>query len=151
MGYYNDQSKEETHYINVDGKRVATAKHHRNRGTCCKSGCLHCPYGTTIERYGLKFYALEGDKLHHAMDMVKNSTQGIAASLLQQAFGKKSNFPAISESNAASFRIFDLKGYYAGLAQIEKDQVTRIHLLPYFEDQGLTVDVVNRHYLKTKA
>ncbi len=142
---------EDTHYTNAEGMRVATAQHHRNRGTCCKSGCLHCPYGTTIERYGLKFYALEGEKLKNAMDMVNNSTQGVAAALLQQAFGKKSHFPTITEENARQFRIFDLKGYYAGLAHVENDQVKRIHLLPYFEDQGLTVDVVNRHFTQSQA
>lgn len=27
------------------GNYVFTRKHHQKRGTCCKSGCRHCPYG----------------------------------------------------------------------------------------------------------
>lgn len=27
-----------------DGKRVMTESYHERRGTCCGSGCRHCPY-----------------------------------------------------------------------------------------------------------
>lgn len=143
----------ETHYINYEGKRVATTKHHLNRGTCCGSGCLHCPYGTTLKRFGLTFHALEGEKL----DIAKNLTgekQGIAASLLQQAFGKKSVFPQIDDANAHNFLLFDLKGYYAGVAQLEGDKIIRVLHFPYFGEQGLALDSVNEYYqlwLKKKA
>ncbi len=32
------------YYINADGNLVLTEKYHLNRGYCCQSGCLHCPY-----------------------------------------------------------------------------------------------------------
>ena len=32
------------YYINADGNLVFTEKYHLDRGYCCKSGCLHCPY-----------------------------------------------------------------------------------------------------------
>jgi hypothetical protein len=32
-------------YINSDGNLVFTEKYHLDRGHCCQSGCLHCPYG----------------------------------------------------------------------------------------------------------
>lgn len=28
----------------LSGLFVFTARHHLNRGTCCDSGCRHCPY-----------------------------------------------------------------------------------------------------------
>ncbi|MDD4973945.1 MAG: DUF5522 domain-containing protein [Bacteriovorax sp.] len=31
-------------YINSDGNLVFTEKYHLDRGHCCQSGCLHCPY-----------------------------------------------------------------------------------------------------------
>ena len=31
--------------INSDGNLVFTEKYHQKRGYCCKSGCLHCPFG----------------------------------------------------------------------------------------------------------
>lgn len=35
----------EDYYMNEQGFVVFTAAHHQKRGYCCKSGCLHCPYG----------------------------------------------------------------------------------------------------------
>ncbi len=35
----------EDFYYNEKGYRVFTEKYHLKRGYCCKSGCLHCPYG----------------------------------------------------------------------------------------------------------
>jgi hypothetical protein len=35
---------EADHYFDPDGKMVFTAAYHLRRGSCCKSGCRHCPY-----------------------------------------------------------------------------------------------------------
>ncbi len=32
------------YYINAEGNIVFTEKYLLNRGQCCQSGCLHCPY-----------------------------------------------------------------------------------------------------------
>ncbi|MBI4041315.1 MAG: hypothetical protein HY390_05570 [Deltaproteobacteria bacterium] len=32
-------------YYNKEGLMVFTRSYHLRRGYCCKSGCLHCPYG----------------------------------------------------------------------------------------------------------
>jgi hypothetical protein len=34
----------EDYYVNDDGLLVFTAAYHLKRGSCCGSGCLHCPY-----------------------------------------------------------------------------------------------------------
>ncbi|MEM1135472.1 MAG: DUF5522 domain-containing protein [Bacteroidota bacterium] len=39
-----DNSNSEDYYFE-NGFLVFTAKYHRKRGYCCKSGCRHCPYG----------------------------------------------------------------------------------------------------------
>ncbi|HEV7351149.1 DUF5522 domain-containing protein [Telluribacter sp.] len=36
---------EDDYYLNDKGFVVFTEKYHLRRGYCCKSGCLHCPYG----------------------------------------------------------------------------------------------------------
>jgi len=36
----------EDYYIE-DGKYVFTSVYHLKRGTCCGSGCRHCPYPAT--------------------------------------------------------------------------------------------------------
>jgi len=33
------------YYIGKDGYIIFTEKYHSKRGYCCKSGCLHCPFG----------------------------------------------------------------------------------------------------------
>ena len=33
------------YYFNSNGDLVFTEKYHLDRGHCCSSGCLHCPYG----------------------------------------------------------------------------------------------------------
>lgn len=32
------------YYLLPDGRLVFTEAYHLNRGYCCGSGCLHCPY-----------------------------------------------------------------------------------------------------------
>lgn len=32
------------YYITSDGKQIFTKKYHLDRGYCCQSGCLNCPY-----------------------------------------------------------------------------------------------------------
>ncbi|MCC2548854.1 DUF5522 domain-containing protein [Hymenobacter sp. BT175] len=32
-------------YFTPDGLMVFTEQYHRRRGSCCQSGCRHCPWG----------------------------------------------------------------------------------------------------------
>ena len=32
------------YYYNDNGMMVMTESYHKRRGSCCGSGCLHCPY-----------------------------------------------------------------------------------------------------------
>jgi hypothetical protein len=48
--------KDEDFYLSDEGFIVFTEKYHLKRGHCCKSGCMHCPYG-----YNKKTGKVEGD------------------------------------------------------------------------------------------
>jgi hypothetical protein len=37
------------YYVDPDGRFVFTREYHLARGTCCESGCRHCPYGKNPE------------------------------------------------------------------------------------------------------
>jgi hypothetical protein len=37
----------EDFYFNDEGFMVFTRAYHLKRGSCCGSGCVHCPYGPT--------------------------------------------------------------------------------------------------------
>jgi hypothetical protein len=47
--------EKELSYLSPEGFTVFTSKFLKNRGTCCKSACLHCPYGFTIKKLGIQF------------------------------------------------------------------------------------------------
>ena len=38
------------YYVDPDGLYVFTAAYLLARGTCCRSGCRHCPYGFTLSQ-----------------------------------------------------------------------------------------------------
>lgn len=40
-----NELKEGTHYYKENGLWVFTETYHMLRGSCCRSGCRHCPYG----------------------------------------------------------------------------------------------------------
>lgn len=42
------------YYFDDKGRLVYKASFHLNRGSCCFKYCLHCPYGTTVEKFGIK-------------------------------------------------------------------------------------------------
>jgi hypothetical protein len=44
-GNSNKLIEGEDFYLTPEGYKCFTAKHHLERGYCCKSGCRHCPYG----------------------------------------------------------------------------------------------------------
>lgn len=35
------------YYFSEEGYIVFTEQYHLKRGTCCESGCRHCPYGNS--------------------------------------------------------------------------------------------------------
>lgn len=43
------------YYIDPQGRLVYKSSFHLQRGTCCFKYCLHCPYGTTLEKFALEF------------------------------------------------------------------------------------------------
>ena len=43
--HLNELAPEE-YYMSKDGYVIFTAQYHLNRGYCCKSNCMHCPYST---------------------------------------------------------------------------------------------------------
>ena len=44
---------EADYYLDENGLMVFTRSYHLRRGSCCESGCRHCPYGFK-EKSGLR-------------------------------------------------------------------------------------------------
>jgi hypothetical protein len=48
------------YYVGEDGLLVMTEGYLRRRGSCCESGCRHCPYGFHPSRRGAAGARAEG-------------------------------------------------------------------------------------------
>ena len=86
-------------YKDETGKEVKTAHFLRNRGTCCKTTCRHCPYGHTLREKGLQFSDYHSERRELAEQFFREQVVesfGIAASLLAEGVGAPSRPAALS-------------------------------------------------------
>lgn len=145
--------KNKSHYINEDGNRVAHASYLANRGTCCKTGCLHCPYGTSLRMYGIKFHDIEESNYDKVIDLFKDLIIGefdVTKALLEGAYGKKEIFPMVSPSTFNEFRLMTLKDVPCGIVHLnENNKITNYLLREEFREQGLTRTAIEAQYVQS--
>lgn len=96
----------------------------KNRGRCCKSACLHCPYGFTLKRFGLQFKEVSEDV---------DSAQRLAEK-------------EIPEKELCNYRFIFLKDTLAGLMRINHIQVKELFLDEDFKDQNLSLEIIESYY-----
>ena len=60
-------------YLSPEGFTVFTSQFHKNRGSCCKSACLHCPYGYTIKKLGIQFKSVEAQDEKIILDILEEA------------------------------------------------------------------------------
>ncbi len=114
------------------------------RKRCCKSSCLHCPYGHTLKTQGLEIKDSEKDDIP-ILNMIleeygKKSSSNIAAILLQEALGSSKAEIEITNSNLSEVRSIYLKNHFCGfLFQGE------LYLEKSFRFQGITLEVVKQY------
>ena len=154
-------------YVNKSGDHVFTSHYHRKRGSCCKSKCLHCPFGTTIKAYGLTFSEVtsKNEKIaqeildHHKSKVEpveESSAEAFTMDLFGKAFGNSSNLKKEKEAyflkkdDFNQFELIFLKGTVCGL--LKKKVIGKVkgvkecYLLPEFSDQGLSKDLIESFY-----
>ena len=82
---------------------VFTSAYLKNRGTCCKTSCLHCPYGHTLKAEGLQFEEVTEERLEEAQLILdggkKKDEPSVSASLLAGAFGAPKKITPITLEN----------------------------------------------------
>jgi len=138
-------------YKDEKGLDVFTARYLRNKKTCCKTQCLHCPYGYTLETLGLKFVPVTLDTLDSANAIIspKGDEQegaSLASSLLASAYGSPKKKISVSPQNIDKFFFIELKDKCCGVVKKGILQFSELYLLEYFKDQGLDLHTVNRYY-----
>lgn len=102
----------------------------KKRGHCCRSACLHCPYGFTIKRHSLEFVDI-GD-----------NTKELYNDLSFQLW-EKSNFDI---HNTGEYKLLSLKNFVIGIVKVNHIVVQEIELLPSFRDQGISKELVESYY-----
>jgi len=114
----------ELSYLTPEGYTVFTSKFLKNRGTCCKSACLHCPFGYTIKKHGIQF----GE--------ISESQFSEADSLTQMDW--KTFYP----ENA---KFILIKGVVAGVLLKNHIQIKHLFLKPHFEGQNISKELVEAY------
>jgi hypothetical protein len=107
--------------------KAIPASVHRSRGRCCKSACIHCPYGHTLKQFGLTFIPLESfsdPKLEKFKDLEVDS----------------------DTYSELDYEFIYLKDTLCGFMRKDKLFVRQLSLLSEFQDQGLDKAVVESYY-----
>ena len=154
-------------YVNKSGNHVFTSHYHRKRGSCCKSKCLHCPFGETIKAYGLKFIEVTSENAKIAQEILdhhksetgsteENPADSFTMNLFEKAFGSSSKVEKekdayiLEEETFNKFELIILKGTVCGLLKKKimghVRGVKECFLLPEFSDQGLSKDLIESFY-----
>lgn len=133
--------EDDLRYTDENGYTVLKSKFHRNRGRCCKSSCLHCPFGHTLKTIGLDIINIIDSNQELAKKLFDKLfvTDSFTSNLLGSAFGETK----IVHFEPSSFKILYLKSVLVGLVQISAtNKVLKLKLLDHFEDQGISMEYV---------
>lgn len=120
----------ELSYLNAEGYTVFTSQFHKNRGTCCKSACLHCPYGYTLKKFGLEFSeALEND-------------QAEVEKIITESGNSFTDWRSFFPGNVLFVKI---KGQVCGVVLKNHIVIKHVFLLPQFQNQGLSKEMLESY------
>lgn len=103
------------------------AKTLRSKGHCCKNTCIHCPYGHTVKKFGLKFHSLSQDNLEIARKI-------------------KGTDLSFDEFPIENYFIVTLKEFYCAVIRVDKLFVREFYLLDDFKDQQLSKELVESYF-----
>lgn len=143
------QMQDQLTYVNREGKTVYTSLYLSNRGTCCRTKCLHCPYGHTLKTCGLQFSPVNLENLELAKEITGSDSDDkfdVTQMLLAQAYGKKTKKVKITEENLDEFRFILLKEVICGVAFLKGSEVSEIFLKDFFNQQGISLELVNSYF-----
>jgi hypothetical protein len=132
---------DDARYALPDGRSVFTSEFLTIRGTCCKSSCLHCPYGFTLDSFGIEFQeSLDKDFIDKVL---KDNGEGqdYTSRMLQQNLGNKRSFD-LSKYSDDQVIMLEMKTTLCGFIIIEENEVTQMFLEAHFKNQGITLEKV---------
>jgi len=120
----------ELSYVNPEGHTVFTSQFLKNRKTCCKTGCLHCPYGYSIKKWGLQFQDLKEDEKVEVENILEETETHF-------------DFSPYWPDNT---KLVTLKGQVCGVMFKNHIVIKKLILKPYFQDQGISKELVESYF-----
>ena len=137
-------------YKDENNNDVLTSQFLKNKKTCCKTKCLHCPYGYTLETLGLEFIPVTVESMARANEIIspKKEDEGLslASSMLASAYGSPKKAVLITPRTLDKFLIIKLKERECGVVKKGIVQLSKIYLKEHFTDQGLELHIVDDLY-----
>ncbi len=118
-------------YQTSEGYTVFTSQYLKNKGTCCKSACLHCPYGYTVKKQGLQFAEIKEEDFPQIETILKVSHQ--------EDFDWKSYWPQ-------DIRFVLLKENVCGFFVKNKIIIKNLFLKPHFQHQNLSKELIEAYF-----
>ena len=118
-------------YINSEGYTVFTGQFLKNKGTCCQSACLHCPYGYTLKKHGLEFVA------------VTEENAAVIENILIESGNAHLEWKSYLPDN---IQLMKLKGVICGFMLKNHIVVKQVYLLPHFHDQNLSKELIESYF-----
>lgn len=118
-------------YQTPEGCTAFTSLYLKNRGTCCKSACIHCPYGFTLKKHGLQF-----------KEVLEEDFPQIEAIITESGSGEldwKSFWPQ-------NIRFILLKEQVCGFFLKNHIVIKHLVLRPYFQHQDLSREMVESYF-----
>lgn len=120
----------ELSYLSSEGFTVFKSKYHRNRGNCCKSSCLHCPFGFTLKKCGLQFIKVTETDYSQVEEMLSVSGE----------------VPDWKNFLPENIFFVSIKNTICGIMFKNHIVVKKLILLPEFQDQGLSRELVESYF-----
>ncbi len=123
--------EKELSYLTNEGHTVFTSYYLKKRGTCCKSACLHCPYGYTLKKLGLQFQTVEEKDF------------SLVETILSECGGAEMAFKSFWPEN---IRFILLKNQVCGLFLKNHLVIKHLYLLPHFRHQDLSKELIESYF-----
>lgn len=117
-------------YLTPEGFTIFTSQFHKNRGSCCKSACLHCPFGFTLKKHGIQFEDVAVASFPVVEKILASANEQIEWS---------SFYPE-------NIKFLKLKGQLIGLILKNHIVIKKLVLLPEFQEQGISREIVESYY-----
>ena len=141
-------------YTNDAGEDIYTSTYLLNRGTCCKTNCLHCPYGHTLKNFSIKTVPIEEEYIKYANEIISESKpvelSDLASSILAEGFGKKNKVIGqhITLENFNDHALGQFKDVICGVIKFSNKLsesnsgrgIKGLYLKKEFQNQGLGIE-----------